>query len=218
MSDIQSAFLNTPVQPKTTVLVKPPPECEQDNNILWKFNKQLYRLCDSPQKFQLHLSSILKQLGLRQLRSDQCVYHNDDITVMVCVDNLPQIGDVDKIKTFLQKLESQLQLKQVTKLQRDQPLVFLGRQIEYYNDHIAFSMTKDYYTSPLSLYNIIDLKLSFNNWNQKTTYHNWRTTQQRRTLNISHNRGQATLDVSTTTRHSKRTQKTDKSGVETRST
>eukprot|EP00971_Amphidinium_carterae_P193358 3836980-Amphidinium_carterae.1 len=34
MSDIQSAFLNTPVQPGTTILVKPPPECEQDNNTI----------------------------------------------------------------------------------------------------------------------------------------------------------------------------------------
>eukprot|EP00971_Amphidinium_carterae_P058088 1148938-Amphidinium_carterae.3 len=83
MSDIQSAFLNTPVQPGTTILVKPPPECEQDDSILWKLNKQLYGLRDSPQKFQQHLSTVLKQLGLRQLRSDQCVYHDDDITVMV---------------------------------------------------------------------------------------------------------------------------------------
>eukprot|EP00971_Amphidinium_carterae_P142873 2830529-Amphidinium_carterae.1 len=35
-----------------------------------------------------------------------------------------------------------------------QPLVFLGRQIEDYNDHSALSMTKEYYTSLLSLYNI----------------------------------------------------------------
>eukprot|EP00971_Amphidinium_carterae_P035474 698503-Amphidinium_carterae.1 len=116
------------------MLVKPPPECEQDNSILWKLNKQLYGLRDSPQNFQLHLSSILKQLGLRQLRSDQCVYHDDDITVMVYVDDLLLIGENDKIKTFLQKLESQLQLKHNTKLQRNQALVFLGRQIEYYND------------------------------------------------------------------------------------
>eukprot|EP00971_Amphidinium_carterae_P258297 5126931-Amphidinium_carterae.8 len=96
MSDIQSAFLNTPVQPGTTILVKPPPECEQDNNILWKLNKQLYRFRDSPQKFRLHPSSILKQLGLRQLRSDQCVYHADNIAVMVYVDDLLSIGDDDK--------------------------------------------------------------------------------------------------------------------------
>eukprot|EP00971_Amphidinium_carterae_P069213 1369580-Amphidinium_carterae.1 len=73
---------------------------------------------------------------------------------MVYVDDLLLIGDDDKIKTFLQTLASQLQLKHVTKLQRDQPLVFLGRQIEYYGDRMALSMKKDYYTSLLSLYNI----------------------------------------------------------------
>eukprot|EP00971_Amphidinium_carterae_P294521 5847742-Amphidinium_carterae.4 len=70
------------------------------------------------------------------------------------LDDLQLIGDDDKIKTFLQKLESQLQLKHVTKLQREQPLVFNGRQIEYYGDHFALSMTKEYYKSVLSLYNI----------------------------------------------------------------
>eukprot|EP00971_Amphidinium_carterae_P029898 588007-Amphidinium_carterae.4 len=44
MSDIQSAFLNTPVQPGTTLLVKPPPECETNDDILWKLSKQLYEL------------------------------------------------------------------------------------------------------------------------------------------------------------------------------
>eukprot|EP00971_Amphidinium_carterae_P214175 4250286-Amphidinium_carterae.1 len=61
---------------------------------------------------------------------------------MVYVDDLLLIGDDDKIRTFLKKLESLLPLKHITRLQRDQPLVFLGRQIGYYNDHIALSMTK----------------------------------------------------------------------------
>eukprot|EP00971_Amphidinium_carterae_P065258 1293282-Amphidinium_carterae.2 len=57
-------------------------------------------------------------------------------------------------QTIVQRLEGQLQLKHVTRLERGQPLVFLGRQIEYYNDQIALSMTKEYYNSQLSLYNI----------------------------------------------------------------
>eukprot|EP00971_Amphidinium_carterae_P142036 2813180-Amphidinium_carterae.3 len=100
MSDIHSAFLNTPVPSGTTLLVKPPPECDNDDNILWKLHKQLYGLRDSQQNFQLHLSAILKQLGLTQLRSDQCVYKNEDITVMVYVDDLLLIGEDDKIKEF----------------------------------------------------------------------------------------------------------------------
>eukprot|EP00971_Amphidinium_carterae_P191583 3801657-Amphidinium_carterae.3 len=35
MSDIQSAFLSTPVQPGAMILVKPPPECEMHDDILW---------------------------------------------------------------------------------------------------------------------------------------------------------------------------------------
>eukprot|EP00971_Amphidinium_carterae_P192860 3827081-Amphidinium_carterae.1 len=62
---------------------------------------------------------------------------------MVYVDDFPLLlGEDDKIREFLQRLQGQLQLKQMTKLERGQPLVFLGRQIEYYNDHIALSMTK----------------------------------------------------------------------------
>eukprot|EP00971_Amphidinium_carterae_P208385 4134612-Amphidinium_carterae.2 len=36
MSDIQSAFLNTPIQHGTTILVKPPPECATNDDSLWK--------------------------------------------------------------------------------------------------------------------------------------------------------------------------------------
>eukprot|EP00971_Amphidinium_carterae_P111215 2202872-Amphidinium_carterae.1 len=82
------------------------------------------------------------------------LYRNNDITVMVDVDDLLLLGEDDKIKKFLQRRQGQLQLKHVTKLERGQPLVCLGRQIEYYNDQIALNMTKEYYSSRLSLYNI----------------------------------------------------------------
>eukprot|EP00971_Amphidinium_carterae_P131547 2604984-Amphidinium_carterae.1 len=73
---------------------------------------------------------------------------------MVYVDDLLLHGEDDKIKEFLEQLRQQLDLNYVTKLERGQPLVFLGRQMEYFGDHIALSMIKDYYNSLLSLYNI----------------------------------------------------------------
>eukprot|EP00971_Amphidinium_carterae_P281379 5586282-Amphidinium_carterae.1 len=75
---------------------------------------------------------------------------------MVYVDDLLLLGEDDKIKEFLKQLEGQLLMKHVTNLERGRPLVFLGRQVEYYNDHIVLSMTKEYYNSLLSLYNIED--------------------------------------------------------------
>eukprot|EP00971_Amphidinium_carterae_P110239 2183973-Amphidinium_carterae.1 len=59
-----------------------------------------------------------------------------------------------RVKKSPKRLEQQLQLKHIMKLQGDQPLVFLGRQVEYYGGRIALSMTKEYYDSLLSLYNI----------------------------------------------------------------
>eukprot|EP00971_Amphidinium_carterae_P075529 1492277-Amphidinium_carterae.1 len=116
------------------------------------------------------------------------------MTVMVYVDDLLLLGEDDKINDFLKQLERQLQLKHVTKLEREQPLVYLGRQIEYYNDHIALSMTKVYYNSLLSLYNIKD-----NTYQQfvyyrheKTSYYHRRTTRQRGALDLQHNRWQTT--------------------------
>eukprot|EP00971_Amphidinium_carterae_P189425 3760121-Amphidinium_carterae.2 len=39
--------------------------------------KQLYCLCDSPQKFQNYLATILKKMNFTQPQSDQCVRYNE---------------------------------------------------------------------------------------------------------------------------------------------
>eukprot|EP00971_Amphidinium_carterae_P337597 6474479-Amphidinium_carterae.3 len=66
LAQIKSAFLNTPVQQGTAILVQPPPKCENDENILWLLREQLYGLRDSPKKFHQRLSTILRQLDLKQ--------------------------------------------------------------------------------------------------------------------------------------------------------
>eukprot|EP00971_Amphidinium_carterae_P332729 6467025-Amphidinium_carterae.4 len=102
MSDIQSAFPNTPVQPGTTILVQPPPECETNEEVLWKLNKQLSDYATHrKKKRQHHLSAILKPLCLLQLRSDQCMYYDNNITVMVYVDDLLLLGKDNKAQYFL---------------------------------------------------------------------------------------------------------------------
>eukprot|EP00971_Amphidinium_carterae_P165336 3277272-Amphidinium_carterae.1 len=73
---------------------------------------------------------------------------------MVYVDGLLLIGEDDEVKDVINRPEQQLQLQHVTKQQRHQPLVCLGRRIDYYGNHIALSMTKDYCDSLPSLSNI----------------------------------------------------------------
>eukprot|EP00971_Amphidinium_carterae_P052524 1034008-Amphidinium_carterae.1 len=89
-----------------------------------------------------NLSTILRQLGLTQLRTDQCVYYKENLVIMVYVDDLLLSGPDTEIQSFLKTLEAELQLKHVTKLQRHTLLISLGRQIEYYNDHIAMEHDK----------------------------------------------------------------------------
>eukprot|EP00971_Amphidinium_carterae_P017642 347538-Amphidinium_carterae.1 len=69
-------------------------------------------------------------------------------------DDLLLTGPDSEIQSFLKTLAEVLQLKHVTKLQRDAPLIFLGRQTECYNDHIVTSMTKEYNNTLLQLYSI----------------------------------------------------------------
>eukprot|EP00971_Amphidinium_carterae_P208384 4134612-Amphidinium_carterae.1 len=52
-----------------------------------------------------------------QLRSDQCIFYDNNIAVLVYVDDVRLTGDEDEVKDFLKKLKKQLQLKPVTKLQ-----------------------------------------------------------------------------------------------------
>eukprot|EP00971_Amphidinium_carterae_P011383 224201-Amphidinium_carterae.1 len=72
---------------------------------------------------------------------------------MVYVDDLLLIGPDSEIQRFLKTLAEVLQLKHVTKIQSDTPLIFLGRQLEYYNNCIVMNMTKEYYSTFVQLYN-----------------------------------------------------------------
>eukprot|EP00971_Amphidinium_carterae_P169133 3350559-Amphidinium_carterae.2 len=74
---------------------------------------------------------------------------------MVYMDDLPLIGPNNGIQNFVKTVAEVLQLKHVTKLHRDTPLIVTGGQIEYYNNYIAMSVAKEYYDDNLlALYNM----------------------------------------------------------------
>eukprot|EP00971_Amphidinium_carterae_P225099 4465260-Amphidinium_carterae.1 len=68
------------------------------------------------------------------------------------------LGPEIEIQNFLKTLEAELQLKHVTKVQKVTPLIFLGRHVESYSDHIVMSMTKKYYDTLLKLFNLQEYK------------------------------------------------------------
>ena len=130
-ADISSASLQAPIPEGELVLVKPPPELEQNPDVLWKLRKALYGLKTSPKLWQQHLSSKLEELGLRKNRADPCMFMGEKLLVMTYVDDLLIVGEKQEQESFLAKLSAQFPLKHQTKLDAKTPLTFLGKIVEY---------------------------------------------------------------------------------------
>ena len=128
-ADISSAFLQAPIPEGELVLVKPPPELEQ--NPLWRLTKALYGLKTSPKLWQQHLASKLEELGLRKNKADPCIFVGEKLLVMTYVDDLLIVGEKQEQESFLAKLSAHFPLKHQTKLDAKTPLTFLGKLVEY---------------------------------------------------------------------------------------
>ena len=60
VSDIASAFLNTPVDPsKSPIYVQAPREIQYSEPTVWRLKRQLYGLSDAPKSWQAHFSQIM---------------------------------------------------------------------------------------------------------------------------------------------------------------
>ena len=71
VSDVASAFLNTPVDDsKGFTYVQAPQEIECPKPTVWRLKRQLYCLRDSPRSWQIHLTQVFKGMNLSQTNSD----------------------------------------------------------------------------------------------------------------------------------------------------
>ena len=100
VSDVASAFLNTPVgESKGSICVQAPREIQYPEPTVWRLKRQLYGLKDSPRSWQIHLNQVLKSLNLSQMRSDPCTFIGLDFSghinliVMAYVDDSVIAGE-----------------------------------------------------------------------------------------------------------------------------
>ena len=144
------------------MLVKPPPELEQNPDVLWKLRKALYGLKTSPKLWQQHLSSKLEELGLRKNKADPCIFMGEKLLVMTYVDDLLIVGEKQEQESFLAKLSAQFPLKHQTKLDAKTPLTFLGKLVEYNaQEHsINLHLPTAYYLKLFKLYGMEHAKPS----------------------------------------------------------
>ena len=161
-ADISSAFLQAPIPEGELVLVKPPPELEQDPDVLWKLRKALYGLKTSPKLWQQHLSDKLQALGLTKNKADPCIFQADKLLVMTYVDDLLIVGEKLAQESFLAKLSAMFPLKHQTKLDAQTPLTFLGKLVEYnQQEHsISLHLPTAYYQKLFKLYGMEQAKPS----------------------------------------------------------
>ena len=65
-ADLSSALIQAPTANEELVLVQPPPELEQDPDVLWKLTTALYGIKPDPKLWQQSLASKLEELGLKK--------------------------------------------------------------------------------------------------------------------------------------------------------
>ena len=159
-ADISSAFLQVPIPSEELVLVKPPPELEQNPEVLWRLKKALYGLKTFPKLWQQHLANKLEELGLRKNKADPCIFMGEKFLVMTYVDDLLIVGEQQEQASFITKLSAHFPLKHQTKLDAQTPLTFLGKTLEYKaSEHsINLHLPSSYYMKLFKMYGMENAK------------------------------------------------------------
>ena len=110
---MSSALLQAPIAIEELVLVQPPPELEQDHDVLWKLTRDVYGITTSPEPWQL--ASKLEELGLKKNKVDPCIYASEQLIVMIHLDALLIVGDRLQQESFINRhLSASISLKDIT--------------------------------------------------------------------------------------------------------
>ena len=145
LADISTAFLHAlPTGPDGR------PPC------LWKLNKAMYGLKQSPRLWQEHYASVMKSLGFRRCKSDPNLYCHSSrqLYVLAYVDDLLIAGDSDKAEEFIEALNKELLVKVTARLNSGTEASFLGRRLRHNGDSIDLFMPRNYIDELLSVYDM----------------------------------------------------------------
>ena len=111
LADISTAFLRVALL--EDVFLFPPKEYYPSGNCLWKLNRAMYGVKQSPQLWQSHFAAVMKTLGFRRCKSDSNLYchPSKELYILAYVDDLLIIGDAQKTKDFVDPLSKELLVK-----------------------------------------------------------------------------------------------------------
>ena len=123
--DVKTAFLYGDLEEENYMEI---PEGYKNTGKICLLKKALYGLRQAPSQWNKKLTTFLKEEGLNQLKSDQCIFKNDANSLFMAIhvdDGIIMGEDERQIEEILLKLENQFQITKTTN-----PKVYLGIQIE----------------------------------------------------------------------------------------
>ena len=146
-ANLSSALLQAPIASEELVLVQPPPELEQAQEVLWKLTRDVYGIKTSPELWQYFLASKHEALGLKKNTVDPCIFANEKLIVMHHLDALLIVGDRLQQESFINQLSASISLKDMTKLDAKTPLTFLNQTLEHSTQDHSISLYLPYLTT-----------------------------------------------------------------------
>ena len=123
--DVSAAFLNASLEEDTFMFQ--PPGYHDGSSRVWKLNRALYGLCQSPRAWYQELTTTFKALRLRQSNIDPCLFFGTDIIVFVYVDDFLVTGSASNIARLHKSIFATYKMKDC-----GYPTRFLG--LEFIND------------------------------------------------------------------------------------
>ena len=154
-TNISSALLQAPIANEELVLVQPPPELEQNPDVLWKVTRDVYGgITMNPMLWQQKLASKLEELGLTKNKVEPCIFASEQLIVMHHLDALLIAGDKPQQERFISQLSAHVSLNNTTKLDAKTPLTFLNTTLEYSKqDHsISLHLPASFYMKLFKMY------------------------------------------------------------------
>ena len=115
-ADISSVLLRAPMVNNELVLVQPPPELEQDQDVLWQLTRDAYGIRSNLKQWQQSLANKLEELGLRKNNTNPCIFASEQLIVMIHLGAVLTVGDKYRQESFIAQLSASISLTNITSL------------------------------------------------------------------------------------------------------
>ena len=150
LADISTASLHAAIGADEEVFVIPPKEYYPTQKCLWRLNRAMYGLKQSPKLWQEHFAKTMRKLGLRRCKSDSNLYcHSSrELCALAYVDDLMIVGETQQAKALIEALNQELLVTIAGTLEEGTEHSFLGRRLRHNGDSIDVFMTQSWRIGP----------------------------------------------------------------------